>query len=68
MTYDETFSKVLDRITFVHIPKGRRTLQPTGIETPDSMAGRIGRLNQGSAAPDTWVLQVCDGHELNRYY
>ena len=72
MTCDEAFSKclpkVLDGIAFVHIPERRRALQPTGIEAPDSMAGRAGRLNQGLAAPDAWILQVCDRRELNCYH
>jgi hypothetical protein len=72
MTRNETFSKRLrkipDGITFVHIPERRRTLQRTGLETPDSVAGRAGRLNQGLAAPDAWILQVCDRRDLNRYH
>jgi hypothetical protein len=71
MTCNETFSKrlreILYRITFVHLPERRCTLQRTGIETPDSVAGRAGRLNQGMTATDAWILQVCDRRDLNRY-
>jgi len=71
MTCNETFSKrlrkILDGITFVHLPERRRTLQRTGIEAPDSVADRAGRLNQGMAVPDAWILQVCDRRDLNRY-
>jgi hypothetical protein len=71
MTCNETFSKrlgeILDGITFMHIPERRCTLQRTGIETPDSVAGRASRLNQGIAATDAWILQVCDRRDLNRY-